>query len=134
MARLGVFLATAALAGCLEANAPGLVTGDWGGEHLGLSVLQQGNGAQLEYDCATGKIAEAIVLDEQGRFSVTGEHYPGHGGPIRVDEEQVKRPARYDGLVRGDTMVVSVTLTDSNESLGSYTLVRGRSPRVFKCL
>jgi hypothetical protein len=132
MARFGGLLLLGMLTGCLEANAPALVVGDWGGQHLGL--IANASGASLEYDCAAGKIAEPIRPDGAGRFSVLGEHYPGHGGPIRIDEEQVKRPARYDGLVRGDVMTLSVTLTDSNEVLGTFTLVYGRSPFVFKCL
>jgi hypothetical protein len=31
-------------------------------------------------------------------------------------------------------MSVTVTLTDTNQLLGSFTLVRGASPYVFKCL
>jgi hypothetical protein len=31
-------------------------------------------------------------------------------------------------------MILDVTLTDSGEKLGRYTLVRGRSAQVFKCL
>ena len=132
MRRCSGFCLVVLLAGCLEANAPTPVTGDWGGQHLGL--VASAAGADLEYDCATGKMAEPIRPDQSGRFLVAGEHYPGHGGPIRVDEEPVKRPARYAGQVRGDTMTLTVTLTDSNEVLGSFTLVLGRSPRVFKCL
>jgi len=132
MLRLGGLLLLAAIAGCLEANAPELVTGDWGGQHLGL--VASTTGASLEYDCATGKIAEPIRPDAAGRFSVAGEHYPGHGGPIRVDEAQVKRPARYDGLVRGNLMDLTVMLTDSNTVIGTFTLEYGRSPFVFKCL
>jgi len=120
------------LAGCLEANTPALITGDWGGQHLGLTA--RASGADLEYDCALGRIAEPIRPDGSGRFVAAGEHYPGHGGPIRIDEEQVKRPARYSGVVQGDVMTLSVLLTDSGEALGSFTLVLGRSPHVFKCL
>ena len=120
------------LAGCLEANAPMLVTGDWGGQHLGLVATSAG--ADLEYDCATGRITQPIQPNSSGRFSVLGEHYPGHGGPIRIDEAQVQRPARFDGVIRGDTMTLTVTLTDTEESLGSFTLRYGRSPFVFKCL
>lgn len=132
MRRWSGVLLIGALSGCLEANVPGLVTGDWGGQHLGM--VASPSGAVLEYDCAAGKISEPIRPDERGRFVVAGEHYPGHGGPARIDEEQVKRPARYVGTVHGDTMTLSVTLTDSNEVLGSFTLVYGRSPFVFKCL
>ena len=132
MLRCSGFCLVVLLAGCLEANAPALVTGDWGGSHLGL--VASATGADLEYDCATGKIAEPIRPDRSGLFVVVGEHYPGHGGPIRVDEELVKRPARYAGQVRGDTMTLTVTLSDTYEVLGSFTLVLGRSPHVFKCL
>lgn len=131
--RLAVFfLSLLALTGCLEANAPALVLGDWGGDHLGL--VASASGASLEYDCAAGKISEPMRPDAAGRFTVSGEHYPGHGGPIRIDEEQVKRPARYDGLVRNEVMWLTVTLTDSNSTLGTFELRYGRSPYVFKCL
>lgn len=132
MWRWGVVSSLLLAVGCLEANVPEVVTGDWGGEHLGM--LASTSGATLEYDCATGTINGPIRPDAAGRFSVSGEHYPGHGGPIRVDEEQVKRPARYNGVVRGGMMDLIVTLTDSNEVLGTFTLVYGRSPFVFKCL
>jgi len=132
MLRLGGLALLAALAGCLEANAADTVTGDWGGQHLGLVASL--NGATLEYDCATGTIATPIRPNAMGRFSVSGEHYPGHGGPVRVDEELVRRPARYDGVVRGTTMDLTVTLTDSNTVVGTFTLVYGQSPFVFKCV
>lgn len=120
------------LVGCLEANIPEVVTGSWGGDHLGM--VANTSGAALEYDCAEGRILEPIRPNAMGRFSVSGEHYPGHGGPSRIDEEQVKQPARYDGTVKGDQMSLLVTLTDIDERLGPFTLVYGRSPFVFKCL
>lgn len=132
MQRRALLLLVAGSVACLEPNGPGLVTGDWGGDHLGL--IATAAGADLEYDCATGRISEPIRSDRSGHFSVIGEHYPGHGGPIRVDEEQVKRPARYDGTVHGDIMTLTVTLTDSNDVIGSFRLVYRRSPFVFKCL
>ena len=122
----------AALTGCLEANLPEVVTGNWGGQHLGL--VASSAGATLEYDCATGNIAEPIRPDGTGRFSVSGEHFPGHGGPSLVDETPIRRPARYDGSVRGDVMTLLVTLTDTQEVLGSFTLRLGQTPYVFKCL
>lgn len=111
---------------------PDVVTGEWGGVHLGLVATEAG--AELEYDCATGRIGAALRPDGSGRFSVNGVHFPGHEGPIRIDEEQVQRPARYDGTVRGDRMTITVTLTDTDETIGTFTLVRGATPHVFKCL
>ncbi|HYN82526.1 MAG TPA: hypothetical protein VES88_13570 [Gemmatimonadaceae bacterium] len=105
--------------------------GDWGGEHIGLVVAQ--NGATVEYDCASGTIDQPLMA-AKGRFTAVGTHTRGHGGPVREDEIPDKHPARYDGRIDGATMVLEVTLIDSGEKLGRYTLVRGRSPRVFKCL
>jgi len=127
----GVFL-FAGLAGCLEANVPELVTGNWGGPHLGL--VASAGGATLEYDCATGSIAEPIRPDAAGRFTVSGEHFPGHGGPGLIEENPIRRPARYVGSLRGATITLTVTLTDTQETLGSFTLRLGESPHVFKCL
>ncbi len=117
---------------CLEPGVPSLITGEWGGPHLGM--IATATGADLEYDCAMGTIAGGIRPDAGGRFSAVGEHFPGHGGPIRIDEQGERHPARYEGTVRGNTMTVTVTLTDSNQVLGTYTLVRGASPHVIKCL
>ncbi len=118
--------------GCVDPEMPAPVLGEWGGEHLGLVASVEG--AELEFDCATGRTSGAITPDAAGRFSVAGFHFPGHGGPIRDDEETVKLPARYDGTVRGNRMTISVTLPEWATTLGPYTLLRGASPRVFKCL
>lgn len=127
-----VLLLLLAGSACLDPEIPDLVTGEWGGDHLGM--IASSTGATLEYDCAMGKILEPIRPDGAGRFVATGEHYPGHGGPIRIDEEQVRRPASYLGTVRGKSLTLTVTLTDSSQVLGSYVLIRGGSPHVLKCL
>jgi hypothetical protein len=132
MLRAGSVFLFLGLAGCAGPDIPEVVSGEWGGVHLGLVTTAAG--ADLEYDCAEGRITGAVRPDANGRFAAVGVHFPGHGGPIRIDETRESRPARYDGTVRGDTMIITVTLTDSNEVLGSFTLIHGASPHVFKCL
>ena len=117
---------------CLAPEVPSLVAGEWGGEHLGLTATE--TGANLEFDCAAGTIGEPIRPDDSGDFSVTGVQFPGHGGPIQVGETIESHPARYDGTVRGDQMTLTVTLTDSDTSLGSFTLIQDGIPNVTKCL
>ena len=101
---------------------------------LGVPVVAGLQGAELEFDCASGRTTGAITPDAAGRFSVDGLHFPGHGGPIREDEERVELPARFEGTVRGTRMTISITLPAWATTLGPYTLVRGASPHVFKCL
>ncbi|MGB9177819.1 MAG: hypothetical protein WCB68_01135 [Pyrinomonadaceae bacterium] len=109
-----------------------LQAGEWGGTHISLQV--NGSDTTIEYDCAHGTIDQPLTLDRRGRFSAKGTHAREHAGPIRRGEQSNARPARYTGWINGNRMTLKVTLTDTNEMLGPYTLVRGREPRIVKCL
>ena len=109
-----------------------VLIGTWGGDHAGLVATS--TGGSVEYDCATGRIAEPLVADAAGQFVATGTHTPGHGGPALPDETLPERPARYSGHVSGDLLTLTVVMTDSNQTVGTFALTRGRTPNVFKCL
>ena len=106
--------------------APGL----WGGEHVRMIVSSKG--AQIEYDCASGKIDRAIVLDEKGGFNAQGSYTPERGGPRR-EGDVIPTRARYVGRVRGDTMRLTVRLEQSKQVVGVFTLTRGDDPLLTKC-
>jgi hypothetical protein len=91
-------------------------------------------GARLEYDCAEGVIEEPLRPDAGGRFTATGTHTPGHGGPIRVGEILPAFRARYEGHVDGERMSLIVTLTETGTTLGSFQLRRGDSGVLVRCL
>lgn len=133
-ARTACALGALALLACGESRTspPAVVTGEWGGDHAGLIATP--DSGTLEYDCAVGRITEPLRPDANGVFAASGTHTPGHGGPIRVDEVLPKRPARYTGHVAGDRLTLTVVMTDSAVNVGTFELVRGRSPRVLKCL
>jgi hypothetical protein len=107
-----------------------VASGTWGGEHIILEV--SGKGAEVEFDCAHGKINEPMALNKHGDFDVAGTFSPEHGGPIRQDETENLKPARYSGHVEGDTMNVSVTV-GKDETVGTYTLTRGKQTMLRKC-
>src|SRR5262245_54892968 len=113
-------------------TVPETLDGDWGGQHVGMVVTP--SGAQLEYDCAHGRITEPLRPDEDGEFVAAGGHVREHGGPIRQDEQIVELPARYVGRVRGGRMTLRVELSADGTTLGTFELERGASPNVFKCL
>jgi hypothetical protein len=108
-----------------------LEKGGWGGEHIRLEVTD--GGAEVEHDCAHGTITKPIVLDSDGRFDVRADFVVERGGPVRRDQPPPTRPARYSGRVEGDNMTLSVTLTDTGEDAGTFTLTRGSSGRLMKC-
>ena len=88
----------------------------------------------MEYDCAYGAIDEPLIPQRSRSFDLTGTHVLEHGGPIRQDEEPDIHPARYTGRIDGRLMTLTVTLTDSDLTIGTFRLVKGASPRLFKCL
>jgi hypothetical protein len=106
-------------------------TGTWGGEHIRLEVTSQGG--QVEYDCAHGTIDQKIITDGQGRFDLSGTHVREHGGPIRKDEAADSHPAQFKGQIKGNTMTLTVTESDTREIVGTFTLIYGQTPRLMKC-
>ena len=106
------------------------VTGNWGGDHVGLVTSDRG--ANLDFDCASGSIEGPITPDAEGRFDVAGTYVREGPGPVRPNQLR-GQPARYRGKIEGDTMTLSVDLAGTDVSIGTYTLARDRLPRIRKC-
>ncbi|CAN5353709.1 hypothetical protein BH18ACI2_BH18ACI2_00010 [soil metagenome] len=121
----------------------GIQTGVWGGPHVSMEITERG--AQIEFDCAHGTIEQQLALNSRGRFDVKGEYVVEHGGPERAGGPEFAgppstaasrdaRPARYTGSITNGTLTLAVTLTDTQEEVGTFTLTRGAMPRLVKCL
>lgn len=107
------------------------LSGEWSGEHASLSFTS--GGGRIEYDCAQGTLDAPLVPDASGVFSVAGRHVPGHGGPVRIeDQPPASQPALYRGTVSGDRMQLRVSV--GGQQIGSYVLQRGANPQLFRCL
>jgi len=106
--------------------------GSWGGDQIKVKV--EANNASIEYSCAHGTISGPLVVDSKGRFKLTGTHTAEMGGPTRSDAASRSRPAVYTGTVNGKKMTLTVTLTDSNEVAGTFTVVLGEESRLFRCM
>jgi hypothetical protein len=104
--------------------------GDWGGEHVRMSVEEKG--ARLEFDCARGTVDEVLTLDDEGRFSAKGRFVREHGGPTRKDEAEGAVPARYRGSTDATTLTLTITLEDA-QVLGPFRLTLGGRGRIVKC-
>ncbi len=101
----------------------------WGGQGIQMTVTDAG--ADLDFDCASGQITEPLALDAQGHFDVRGTFSAEHGGPVRPDEVDAGRAARYTGQVQDKTM--TLTITAGEEKIGTYTLTRDRRAKLVKC-
>ena len=108
-----------------------LPKGAWGGEHISMEVTSAG--ANFEYDCAQGNIDRSVELDRNGSFEIMGTYVMESGGPVTSESKPNSHPARYKGHVKDNKMTLTVTLTDSQVQVGTFTLVRGQEPKLFKC-
>ena len=123
----------ASVAACAASDgSSGIVTGNWGGRHVGL-VLDAAGGT-LEYDCAAGRIEGPLSVDSFGRFSAEGYHTPGTGGPEQQGYVPPRLPALYSGQVSGDTMTLSVRVPLTDLEIGPLQLERNAEPILLRCL
>jgi hypothetical protein len=105
--------------------------GSWGGP--GIRIEIQGGSATIEYDCANGTIEGPLKLDRSGKFKLSGTHIREHAGPVRVDQPLQNQPARYSGWTDGRKMTLVVTLANTKEEVGTFTLLRGQTGKIRKC-
>jgi hypothetical protein len=113
-------------------NQPRELKGQWGGAGIELEVTS--DGIDINFDCAHGHIDRSIVPDSAGNFSVKGAYVREHGGPMRTDENSDARTATYKGEITGDKMTLKVTFADGTDDVGPFTLERGRTARIHKCM
>ncbi len=114
LALLGLALA------CASPTAPTIV-GDWGGQQASLTLTISGGTAA--YQCGAGTIDSAWTITSDGQFSALGVHYFG-GGPVPQGGTP-PHPARYSGQVDGQFLTLTVFVTDLQQTLGPFRLIRG---------
>ena len=114
--------------GCASPTSPN-PTGQWGSNDANLTLSR--SGGTIEYGCGLGTIDSTWSVGSSGRFTATGLHFP-EGGPVPIGGIP-PHPARYLGTLRGRWLTLSVTLTDLDQTMGPYTLERGKTVLLVKC-
>ncbi len=71
-------------------GSPRVPQGLWGGKHLSLEVTE--SGANLQFDCARGRISSPLKLDDKGHFELEGVFVRERPGAVRVGDEVVVLP------------------------------------------
>ncbi len=118
-------------AGAGNENRERVPAGTWGGKQAALGVTAEG--ARLELSCAHGTIDGPIYLDANGGFEIKGSYVQERGGPQRDDEPEDSHPALFSGRTNGKEMTLEIKRVDTNEVVGSFTLVLGNAGRLIKC-
>ena len=113
-------------------NARALANGVWGGQGISLEIND--GGAEINYDCAHGTITGKVIPDREGKFAAKGFHVREHGGPVREEEDKTGQPVTYQGSIAGETMTLAVVLSETKETVGTFSLTRGKTGRIRKCM
>lgn len=115
----------------LSAAAPSPLTGEWGGDRVRLVL--NAKGGQLSSDCASGTITGPVRIDARSRFKAKGDHEEYAAGPQLAEGAQHRHAATYRGSINGDTMTL-IMQVEGNPRPQSFTLVRGKRTKLFRCL
>lgn len=121
--RLSCLVLLSLVLACSSPTAPA-VLGSWGGSEASLDLTV--HGGSLAYTCGAGTIDSAWTLNAAGQFHGSGQHFFG-GGPV-PPQGHPPHPARYTGQLDGGIFTLTVTLSDLNQILGPFQLVRGGPP------
>ncbi len=128
--RKGVLALVLLLAAC-GGSSPLLLNrvpvGIWGGDDAGLIVTE--TGAHVHIGCTNGDVNGSMPVDAEGRFQVVGT-YNVNAYPV---DRGILHPARFNGATDGQTLTLTVTLTDTGEVLGPVALTYGVQPRMQIC-
>ena len=127
--RIPVVFSIFAVLACSTATSARIteVVGTWGGDNAGLIVTD--TDVHVHIGCTLGDAVGPIHPDANGRFEATGTYnvdaYPVSRGIIH--------PAQFTGQIIGQTMTLTVSLTDTARVLGPVTLVYGKEPKMGPC-
>lgn len=112
-----------------ESNSRTIPSGVWGGEHIRMEISK--DGAEIEFDCASGAINTTIALDAKGEFRVEGKFRRQVPAPAQASEKAGTN-AIYFGTLHGDTLLLQVSVSGV-DGVQSFSLVKGDEGRLAKC-
>lgn len=130
-ALLLVFFLGVNLAAQTKTSLLGAAGTTWGGQHLELEVTPEG--ANLEFDCATGTIALPMTVDAQGNFSGKGTISRERPGPVMRDSPNSTGDATFSGVLKGNTLKLHISSPNWPADASDFVLVRGQAGRVLRC-
>ena len=131
MTRLSVIVVLVASVACSSSvSTPAgnlTIQGTWGGDNAGLIVNL--SDVHVHIGCTLGDAVGPVTTDLNGHFEATGTYnvdaYPVNRG--------IEHPAKFSGDVLGNTMTLTVSLTDTAAVLGPVKLTYGKQPQMGPC-
>ncbi len=129
MTRITAFLSVFATLACSAATSARItdVVGTWGGDNAGL--IATSTDIHVHIGCTLGDAIGPVHPDKNGRFETRGT-YNVNAYPL---DRGIIHPATFTGQITGQTMTLTVSLTDTARVLGPVSLTYGKEPRMGPC-
>ncbi len=129
MVELGCIAAAIIAPGCASTTGSPItdVTGTWGGNDAGLIATD--TSAHVHIGCTLGDTKGRIVVEADGRFTIAGT-FNVDAFPI---DRGITHPAQFSGQIVGNSMTLTVVLTDTGRQLGPVVLIFGKEPTMGPC-
>ncbi|HEX8597148.1 MAG TPA: hypothetical protein VF952_01365 [Chloroflexia bacterium] len=116
------------------ATTPGttLPEGQYGGDHLGISVST--SGMHIEFDCAHADFQGPISV-VNGQFTAKGTFTRETGVQMDPELRSQGEPAVLNGTLTGNALTITITLEgDRAMQVGPLTATKDKEPFLRKCM
>ena len=113
----------------LIANTP--LIGEWGGK--GIQVLASDSEVSFNFDCATGLINRKVMVNSN-QFLERGTFTPSAGNRPITEDFPKPQNVQYEAKIAGNDINLDIKSEDGKTLIGTYTLTKNVTGKLFRCL
>ena len=113
----------------LYVNVP--LIGQWGGK--GINIVASENDVTFDFDCATGIINRKVMI-KSNQFSERGTFTLSAGNRPIIGDGPKPQNVQYEAKVSGNDINLDIKSEDGKTLIGTYTVAKNVSGKLFRCL
>ncbi len=105
--------------------------GQWGGK--GIQIVASDKEITFDFDCASGLINRKVMMNGN-QLSERGTFTPLAGNRPITEDYPKPQNVLYEAKVTGNDINLDIKSEDGKTLIGSYTVSKNVSGRLFRCL
>lgn len=105
--------------------------GQWGGK--GIQITASDTEVTFDFDCASGLINRKVMVNSN-QFSERGTFTPSAGNRPIIGDAPKPQNVFYEAKIAGNDINLDIKSEDGKTLIGSYTVSKNVSGRLFRCL
>ena len=127
----GLLMNTNASAGGTASPGVSMLSGQWGGDRMVLTL--DATGGRIEMDCASGTLRSPLKAAGNGRFESTGSFEQHAPGPQRADKASAAVNVRFVGELHDGALTLTI-LQPGTQAPQVFQLREGARVKLLRCL